>query len=164
MSQIAVTFLPSDRWPTSLFSASFLASCFTRRLSFTRTTSLPICPPPQKNLFYQKSHNLHNEPKSKDKKKKGLALFDCLFLTISKWSWLVVFHHCDFFFWVFFLYFSMIDVIKSEHQLLSWIERKQFKVLFQMTVTATRFQGKTWKEIENTCSSLIKTWPKYTPK
>lgn len=66
MSQIPVMFLPSDHWPTSLFFlfflvALFLASCFTRRLSFSRATSaFPW------SLFYQKKCNLHIRPQSQN--------------------------------------------------------------------------------------------------
>lgn len=65
MSQIPVMFLPSDHWPTSLFFfflvALFLASCFTRRLSFSRATSaFPW------SLFYQKKCNLHIRPHSQN--------------------------------------------------------------------------------------------------
>lgn len=79
----------------SFFFASFLASCFTRRLSFSRATSPVPGPLLRQFLFYKKKRNLHIKPKSR---KWALCYFNACpserFHIISKIIWNVMFL-CD---------------------------------------------------------------------
>lgn len=81
-----------DPLPSSFFFASFLASCFTRRLSFSRATS-PIPHPLLRQFpFYQKKRNLHIKLKSR---KWALCYFNACpserFHVISEITWKVIF-------------------------------------------------------------------------